>query len=457
MRTLRRLQGGLLLNAAFVAVSAVFTSILVVFLSIQLIFFFRLFPSGIEDNAEAIAEMVFLLDNVPPEARPLVISTFHSVSRSAAIRPGFPEGAAPDPVLRQRLSTGSGDYARLLETQETRFRDVRLGDVRMGRREEDWPDVLGMAAFEIGVELQSGEVVVVWLTPLAFLGRHAIRIMGLFMLLGLGFSAASALTLRFALKPLKALEDSATRFDLASPTTPVEETGPDEMRRLTKALNDMQARVHALTRERSQLVAGIAHDIRTSLTRIRLRIDQSRSKTKAALESDLRHIEHLLNDMMLYARAEQPSLAPELVDLRVFLADFVGALPYEAPFSCAGEAFTVAADPTALTRALSNLLENARIYGGGAVLMECVATPEGGLEIRIDDDGPGIAEAHLGRIFDPFYRVEPSRSQDTGGTGLGLTISRALLAAQGATLDLSNRPEGGLRVTIAFPPECRVS
>ncbi len=456
MRALRRLPGGLLLNAAFVAVSAVFTSTLIVFLSMQLIFFFRLFPSGVEDNAEAIAEMVFLLDNVPEEARPLVISTFHSVSRSAAIRPGFPEGAAPDPSLRRRLSEGSGDYAQLLATQETRFRDVRLYDVRMGRREEDWPDVMGMAAFEVGIELQSGEVVVVWLTPLAFLGRNAIQVMGFFMLMGLGFSAASALMLRYALKPLKALEASAARFDLASPAEPVEETGPDEMRRLTKALNEMQARVHALTQERSQLVAGIAHDIRTSLTRIRLRIDQSRSKTKSALESDLRHIEHLLKDMMLYARAEQPSVAPELVDLRAFLSEFVAGLPYEVAFNCDGEAFTVAADPPALTRALSNLMENARVYGGGARLMQCAVTPDGGLEIRIDDEGPGIAEIHLTRIFDPFYRVEPSRSQETGGTGLGLTISRALLAAQGATLELANRPEGGLRATVTFPPECRV-
>ena len=116
--------------------------------------------------------------------------------------------------------------------------------------------------------------------------------------------------------------------------------------------------------------------------------------------------------------------------------------------------FRIAADPVALTRVLDNLVDNAIRYGGETTI--CYGETDLGFEIRIQDDGPGISEEHLEQVFEPFFRIESSRSKDTGGSGLGLGIARALIAAQGGDLDLSNRRTGGLCATIVFPISCRL-
>lgn len=443
-----------LLGTVFLFVAgAIAASLVFGMLSLQVMSVYRLFPSGLQDNVEAIAEMAFLLDNVPEEARPMVVSTFSSSSRAAAIRPEFPADAVSDPALQRFFMDESGEYELVLANREMRFR--RLNARKIRRAGDGWPDVVGLAAMEVAVTLESGEVVVIWMTPLAFLGHRALPAFAFLILLGLGIGVAGALMVRHLVKPLRELEASAARFDLSSAPAPVEESGPQDIRRLTKALNEMQARVQKLIQERSQLVAGVAHDIRTNLTRIRLRIDRVKPETRHALEGDLSYIDRLVNDMMVFARAEQPTTEPELVELRAFLADFTGSLPFDVEFECQGEPFWLAVDPAALQRALANLVENARLYAGG-IRISCARTPSD-FQIRIDDDGPGIPEDRLARVFEPFFRLEPSRNQETGGSGLGLTISRGLLAANGASLELANRPEGGLRATIGFPADAEVS
>jgi signal transduction histidine kinase len=200
------------------------------------------------------------------------------------------------------------------------------------------------------------------------------------------------------------------------------------------------------------MLAALGHDLRSPLTAMRLRSelvddDETRERLVATVE-EMRRMVGLTLD---FARGVAPREAAETLDLGALVREVAGDVaatvgPVEVEISTA---VTLTARPTALERALRNIVENAVRYGGAARVR--VAGDAAAATIVVDDDGPGIPDADLARVFEPFTRLEASRSRETGGVGLGLAIARTIVHAHGGEITLANRPEGGLRATLRLP------
>lgn len=259
---------------------------------------------------------------------------------------------------------------------------------------------------------------------------------------------------RLATRPLRRLAEAAHALghNLDAPALP--ERGASELVEASRAFNVMQAALQKNLAERTQILAAISHDLKTPLTRLRLRIGAlpADEQARARIETDIDAMSQLVEEGLDYARSAQPVEATARVDLQALVesladqaADLGQVLRIEgrlaAPVRCA---------PRAVRRALQNLVDNALKYGGGAATLQ-LAQDEGGVEIRIEDDGPGLPPALLERVFEPFFRAEDSRSRKTGGTGLGLAIARNLMRAQGGDIRLENRTGGGLVAILHLP------
>ena len=417
---------------------------------------FRLMPFALANVAEPVSEIVFLIESVPTEAEPLVLAVFGGPNRNARLRDGFPHDAERRPLFRERISSRSSEVAGILAGREMRFRHIGPFKLIRQVRREEVVGVQAAAALEISIALEDGRVLCMMFAPASvFIGEPR----GLFAVLfiaAVSIGAIAALLLGQAVKPLRELESTAQRFGSTIDPEPAREAGAEEVRRVARALNRMQERVSDLMAERARIVAGVAHDIRTSLTRMRLRLDQPKNLDPEALARDLDQMQAMVEDMLTFARSDQPTAQQELIDLGGFVRTYVEDAPdnfLDPPAGC-DSGFSIAADRKALTRALNNLVDNARRYGG-AVRLNCSVTNRA-FEIHIDDDGAGIPEDQLESVFEPFFRLEGSRNRETGGSGLGLGIARALIRAQGGEVRLENRLGGGLRATIGFAGSRRI-
>ena len=258
---------------------------------------------------------------------------------------------------------------------------------------------------------------------------------------------------RLATRPLAQLADAADRLGPDLKSDPLPESGPQEVTRAARAFNAMQARIAGYMTERTQILAAISHDLQTPITRMRMRADMlDDSVQRDKMNRDLLEMEALVKDGVAYARTLHGTLeAPCRIDPDAMLCSLVG------DYQDAGRAVTlhgkagaaIATRPHALKRILGNLVDNGLKYAGEVVVS--VEQPGAGeLAILVRDFGPGIPEAELEKVFEPFFRLEASRNRDTGGTGLGLAIARQLAATLGGTLTLANHPAGGLQARLAI-------
>jgi signal transduction histidine kinase len=278
--------------------------------------------------------------------------------------------------------------------------------------------------------------------------RHLPLITGYFV--ALAFLAL--LAMRWAVEPLRRLAKAADALgrDLGGP--PLPETGPREVRQAAHAFNTMQNRLASYLEDRLRILAAVSHDLKTPITRLKLRAEMlPDEEQREKFLRDLDDMEHMISDTLDFLRGEARKEANAPLDINALLytlADDMAALGQSVDIQ--GEAMEpLPARPQALKRCLSNLLENAVRYGNHAHIRVEDSPRE--LVIRIEDDGPGIAEDKLEEMFEPFSRGEDSRNRATGGVGLGLTIARNLARAHGGEVILSNRAEGGLRVTVTLP------
>lgn len=228
--------------------------------------------------------------------------------------------------------------------------------------------------------------------------------------------------------------------------------GPREARAAARALDAMRDRLATALRERTAVMAAIAHDLRTPLTGLRLRIEGLPPGARDPAVADIARMERLIVQLLTYVRGEEAAWTEEPLDLSDVAADCV-AFHREAGRSVElrteGEVL-VRADRDQLERALGNLIDNAATYGGGWMRVGVTAR-DGQAAVVVEDDGPGLAPEQLEAVFSPFHRAETSRSRATGGAGLGLAIARSIVERTGGTASLSNRPEGGLRAEIRLP------
>jgi signal transduction histidine kinase len=262
---------------------------------------------------------------------------------------------------------------------------------------------------------------------------------------------------RLATRPLERLARAADTLgpDLAPAVLP--EDGPEEVARASKAFNSMQARIGIYMRERLQILAAISHDLQTPITRMRIRADMlDDDAERARLQKDLKEMELLVREGVAYARTlhgadEKPVRIDPDALIESIVSDYTDAGDRVALTGHVGA--TVTTRPQALRRILGNLIDNAlKFSGGDEVMVEVHVDPAHAqqLSIAVLDRGPGIPQAQLDAVFQPFYRVETSRNRETGGTGLGLAIAKQLAQSMSATLTLRNREGGGLEARLTL-------
>lgn len=386
-------------------------------------------------TAEHAAAAARVLGALPVEVRETAARGLSSrgfaVTWASAPLPDLQDGAAPA-SLRTRLERQLLDPASL-----------RLGRV---------PAADGVQHVRGGVRLADGSWVTfdVPMQELAHVPSHA-SIASL-SAMALGIILTSILVVGWINNPLRRLAQAADEFGAGGSPVPLPEDGPREVRHAARAFNAMQARIHRLVADRTQALAAVSHDLRTPIQRLRLRAGfLEDTEVQEAIDADLDEMEGMVASTLAYLRGEAEGEAPRQADLAAILrtlsddaADRGDTVTYDGP-----DRATMPLRPLSIKRAFANLIDNAVKYGGGARVT--LSDGPGGTMVRIEDDGPGIPEPELEAVFEPFHRLEASRNRGTGGSGLGLTIARQVIAAHGGTISLANRRGGGLTVTVWLP------
>jgi signal transduction histidine kinase len=265
------------------------------------------------------------------------------------------------------------------------------------------------------------------------------------------FGAAWWIARRLA-RPLRDLTRAAEGFRGHAPAEPVTPSGPSDLRRAIEAFNAMNRRTLALLDEKDRMLGAIGHDLRTPLASLRIRAENmGPEEERERLASTVEEMAATLEDILTLARtgrAREPVRPVDLAALADAVVEEYRELGRPATFAASPRA-VLAVQPNLLRRALRNLMDNAVSYGGGATV--AVEERSGEIEIRVEDDGPGIPAGRLEDVLDPFRRLESSRNRESGGAGLGLAIAQAVAQAHGGRLVLTNRSEGGLRATLTLP------
>lgn len=270
-------------------------------------------------------------------------------------------------------------------------------------------------------------------------------------LMAAGVVAVAAVMLRGLIRPLQRLASAAEAIGLG-PAVDVPETGPKEVKHVARAFNGMQARIHQLVSDRTEALAAVSHDLRTPITRLRLRAGfVTDPEMQAAMDADLEEMEAMVEATLAYLRGEDAAEPRRMTDLSALLATLVDdAADAGADVAFDGPAHLPAAlHASSMKRAFANLVNNALIHGGSArVALSACAD---GIRVIVDDNGPGIPDAELERVFEPFRRLDHTRSRATGGVGLGLAIARRAVGHEGGDIRLTNKPAGGLRAEVHLP------
>lgn len=277
----------------------------------------------------------------------------------------------------------------------------------------------------------------------------------LLLSLGVLLVAVIALTLiavRWVTRPLKTLAEAAEKLGADIDQPPLDEHGPLEVSRAARAFNTMQRRLATFINDRTRVLAAMSHDLKTPITRLRLRAELlDDAELRAKFVRDLEEMEAMVSATLDFMRGLESREPAQPLDVMALLESLQeDAREVDGKVEIEGKTLKpYRGHPQALKRCLSNLIGNAVQYGKAATIR--VADSADRLQICIRDQGPGIPENELERVFEPFHRLEASRSRDTGGTGLGLSIARNIARAHGGDIVLRNLPQGGLEAVLTLP------
>ncbi len=412
------------------------------------------------------ASLVELLDETPPQ--------LHEQIRNAAssrllyywisARPAVEDtGSGPvDNRIRQALQRELGEE-RAIRTEVGRNIAVpRYHRPHQGRpkaaaeakkaktpRTRNVPLIVAMS-----VELESGR----WLNMAARVNFQRTSLFRSFVTVGIMSIAVIiiiVLTVRRLTRPLGGLASAAEQLGRGDDVATLAEAGPPEVRGAIRAFNVMQERLTRFIQDRTAMLAAISHDLRTPITSLRIRAEfiedeENRNRVIQTLDEMQRMVEATL----AFAKDEANREPTSRVDLGEFLDAVVVDYqdmnqPVTLGSSSTADRVIFACRPIAMKRALRNLIDNAVRYGEKANVGYSADADT--VTITVRDFGPGIPADKLDAVFEPFLRLEASRSEDTGGIGLGLAIARSNIHAHGGTLQLRNAPDGGLLATITLP------
>jgi signal transduction histidine kinase len=412
---------------------------------------------GLEAAGRA-ANVALLLEEAPEDLHPSILRAADSplVRFSAGPRPLVDHDHGDGRAVAARVRSLLGDGAH---------RDVRVELHEVGPRRRDVPRAMARTHREMmGVSLTALEMRLSialmdggWLNVATRFHRPPLQwpwaaTVSFIMTAAAVLAAAGWFLLTRITEPLGRLAAAADRLGRGEAVASLREAGPEEVRELTATFNRMQDRLTRFISERTQLLAALGHDLRSPLTAMRVRAEMvDDNETRERLIATIEEMQEMVDATLAFARGVAVAEASEPVDLAALLADLRAEMSEaRMPIALAAAPSTVAqVRPTALRRALRNLVDNACRYGGGAELrLERVGDEA---RIIVADRGPGIPEADLERAFDPFVRLETSRSRETGGSGLGLSIARTIAHAHGGEVTLANRPGGGLLATLSLP------
>lgn len=253
-------------------------------------------------------------------------------------------------------------------------------------------------------------------------------------------------------RPIRRFAAAADRLGADPGAPPLELAGPAELRVASEALNRMQERLSRYVDERTTMLAAIAHDLRTPLMRMAFQIEDADPRLRAVLVKQIDEMRSMINAVLGFVRDERGRHERNRLDWRSVVASACDdASDAGSPVQCAlpDQPVIVLGDPQGLRSICENLIGNAVTYGTSATVTLTVTRQEARLVIA--DQGPGLSDDDLERVFDPFFRVERSRSRSTGGAGLGLAVVRSIVVAHGGNVTLANGAEQGLEATVTLP------
>ena len=406
-----------------------------------------------DDILLRVASLVELLDATPDELHTKVMNASDSqllvyyISDNHDQHPMVDEGFLYLRELRGMISKDASKVFVALGEPQSWYKLLKRWIVQWWQTspspDEPW--------LEASVQLNNGK----WLNlevgrdisppPLALLFVPTIAIL-------LVFGSTLIIIIRHITKPMKGLAEAADALGRGEEVEPIAVQGPGEIRQAIVAFNHMRERLSRSVLDRTRMLAAVGHDLRTPITTMRLRAEfiedeEIRTRILASLEE----MQHMAEAALAFAREEAIVEPTRVVDLNALIetvcadqADMQRDVAYEEygrlPYRCR---------PHSLTRAVRNLVENAVVHGHSARVR--MNGPDDAVWITIEDEGPGIQDLDMARVFQPFVRLDESRGQETGGIGLGLAIARSIVRGHGGDILLQNRTEGGLAATIQLP------
>lgn len=395
-----------------------------------------------------IAAAASALDRTEVEQRDELLVAMNGDATRFFITGGTPEGyrewRGALPVLLQ-------GYGRL------QARDVRVLMVEGDGPFRTRPFERRTVGYAISVALADGQRLVV--APGFVQQRRGVAIMALLFNLLVGLVAAIFVwrMVRRATEDFEVIASASDRFAIDLSAPPMGEQGGVEARRVAAAFNRMRTRIQTLLDERMRMLAAVAHDLKTLLTRLRLRAFLiSDDEQRARADCDIALMATLIEDVLMVARGEERPAKLVPVDVAALLEDVAHERTAIGEAVIAGrlDRGLVLAEPVGLRRIIENLVGNAVAYAGSAELQFEIERDQ--WQLRVVDHGPGLPEGFSTQAFEPFARGESSRSRETGGTGLGLSIARSLARNMGGEVYLATTPGGGVTAQAIFAREAAV-
>ncbi|MDH4149808.1 MAG: ATP-binding protein [Betaproteobacteria bacterium] len=426
--------------------------------------------SGMQ-SAQRIADIVRLLDTMTPAERNKIVKVLSAPPLTVRLDRGplSPPEAENEAGARAALFTslllrylGDGRLVVVGMAQPGPYPGGGGGGMHRPQRGDGDADLTppmmhygargGGLTFVAQVGLQDGTLATFDTRQLPATENWPFRVLLSIGLLLTAVIVVSLIAVRWATRPLKTLADAADELGRNINRPPLAETGPTEVVSAARAFNTMQSRLATYLRERTQVLAAMSHDLKTPITRLRLRaelLEDAQLRTKFG--NDLQEMEAMVASALDFLRGMDNGETVRPVDVNALLESLQADLcETGGTVTIEGRAMgPYPGRPQALKRCFSNLLENAIKYGRSAQVI--VDDGAERLQISIRDEGPGLPPEQLEKVFEPFYRVEGSRNRDTGGTGLGLAIAKNVVELHGGHITLRNHAAGGLEAVMALP------
>ncbi len=426
--------------------------------------------------AERIAVVTRLIDQAGPERRMELARSQWGPAFNVTVTPasGVKESSwnwrtrMVRSILENYLGKDKAAKALIVYKEEERAdADASQDDMagHMMSMNKNWPDMMGTPGMAQMVRTwNSGQVLEVslplddgrWLNFSAPFMRlkpfWASRLFLSLILMTVTVFIFSVWAVRRSTAPLAMFAKAAERLGMDVDAPPLPHDGPREVRRAVSAFNRMQKRLKSFVEDRTQMIAAISHDLRTPITRLKLRAEfMEDDEQRAKMLTDLDEMEVMISETLAFSRdasAQEPSRAFDLAAVLESICDDASDAGWDVTYDGPAK-LSFSGRSVSLGRVFGNLVGNAAKYGGRAKVFLRAAGDA--VEVRVEDDGPGIPEEMMETVFQPFRRLETSRSRETGGVGLGLSVARSIVRAHGGEITLSNRERGGLRATVRLP------